>query len=90
MLILALKLAALHSAVLMSSSWFPFPPIVSILLFRRIFMTSHMTLSGTSFNDILEKLRFHSELGKENIKEIKPEKFVKLVQTPPKIYCVIE
>ena len=49
-----------------------------------------MTLSGASFNDILEKLHFHSELVKENIKEIKPEKFVKLVQTPPKIYCVIE
>ena len=34
------------TAVLISSGWFPFPLLVAILLFRRIFMTSHMTLSS--------------------------------------------
>ncbi len=34
-----------HStAVLILSSWFPFPLLVAILLFKRIFMASHMTL----------------------------------------------
>ena len=32
------------TAVLIISGWFPFPLLVAILLFRRIFMTSHMTL----------------------------------------------
>ena len=30
------------------SGWFPFPLLVAINLFRRIFMTSHMTLSSVS------------------------------------------
>ena len=34
------------AAVLIFSGWFPFPLLVAILLFRHIFMTSHMTLSG--------------------------------------------
>ncbi len=35
-------------SVLIFSGWFPFPLLVTILLFRRIFMTSHMTLSSAS------------------------------------------
>ncbi len=35
--------------VLIFSGWFPFPLLVAILLFRRIFMTSHMTLSSASW-----------------------------------------
>ncbi len=37
-----------YRSVLIFSGWFPFPFLVAILLFRRIFMTSHMTLSSAS------------------------------------------
>ncbi len=40
------------TAVLIFSGWFPFPLLVTILLFRRIFMTSHMTFSSASRNNI--------------------------------------
>ena len=36
------------TAVLIFSGWIPFPLLVAILLYRRIFMTSHMTLSSAS------------------------------------------
>ncbi len=38
----------LSTAVLIFSGWFPFPLLVAYLLFRRTFMTSHMTLSSAS------------------------------------------
>ncbi len=48
LLILALKLADLYTAVLIFDGWFPFRILVAILLLRRIFITSHMTLSIAS------------------------------------------
>ncbi len=44
------------AAILIFSGWFPFPLLVAILLFRRIFVTSHMTLSSASFLLFTEKL----------------------------------
>ncbi len=44
------------TAVLLFSGLFPFPFLVAILLFRSIFMTSHMTLTSTSNIQVEEAL----------------------------------
>ncbi len=36
------------TTVLIFSGWFPFPPLVAILLFKLTFMTSHLSLSRAS------------------------------------------
>ncbi len=40
------------TAVLIYSVWFPFPPLVAIFIFKRIFMTSYMTLANASFYNL--------------------------------------
>ena len=50
-------------AVLIFSGWFPFQLLVAILLFRRIFMTSHMTLSCASICSCLFFVKLSDEVN---------------------------
>ncbi len=58
------------TAVLIFSSWFPFPLLVASLLFRRIFMTSQMPLSSASmkeedtYKDSLQPTNFNLFINK--------------------------
>ncbi len=45
-------------AVLIFSGWIPFPLLVASLLFRRIFITSQMTLSSASHETVVVTVMF--------------------------------